>query len=84
MSNEDITPEQDPAQELREITVKVPAHRVAQFERFYQRFLAWPHTGTSQVGNEDCAVAAPGRRGRPAPRSSLRSPRRDRRTRAAA
>ena len=60
MSNEDVTPEQDPAEELREVTVKVPAHRVAQFERFHQRFLAMAAHWDSQVGNEDVS----GRRGR--------------------
>jgi hypothetical protein len=63
MSSEDITPEQDPAQELREITVKVPAHRVAQFERFHQRFLAMAAHWDSQIGNEDLR----GRRGRRGP-----------------
>ena len=63
MSSEDITPEQDPAQELREITVKVPAHRVAQFERFHQRFLAMAAHWDSQIGNEDLHSRR-GRRGR--------------------
>ena len=64
MSEHDITPEQDPAaQELREITVQVPAHRVAQFERFYKRFLAMAAHWESQIGNEDLRGPR-GRRGR--------------------
>ncbi len=63
MSNHDNTPEQDPAPTTRAITVEVPAHRVAQFERFHQRFLAMAAHWDSQVGNED--VRGPrGRRGR--------------------
>jgi hypothetical protein len=73
MSSEDITPEQDPtpeqspgsqdpAPELREITVQVPAHRVAQFERFHQRFLAMAAHWDSQVGSEDLRSRR-GRRG---------------------
>ena len=60
MSSEDNIPQQDPAEDLREITVKVPAHRIAQFERFHQRFLAMAAHWDSQVGNEDVS----GRRGR--------------------
>ena len=63
MSSEDITPEQDPANETREITVTVPAHRVAQFERFHQRFLEMATHWDAQVGNEDLRGPR-GRRGR--------------------
>jgi len=64
MSEHDITPEKDPAaQEQREITVQVPAHRVAQFERFYERFIAMAAHWESQIGNEDLRGPR-GRRGR--------------------
>ncbi|MCU0257575.1 MAG: hypothetical protein MUC84_08950 [Solirubrobacteraceae bacterium] len=53
MSTNDTTPEQDPAEELREITVTVPAHRVEQFERFHQRFLEAAARWDARVGNED-------------------------------
>ncbi len=66
MSTDDITPEKDPAHETREVTVKVPAHRVAQFERFHQRFLAMAADWDSQVGNEDLRGPR-GRRGRRGP-----------------
>jgi hypothetical protein len=66
MSSEDITPQQDPtsgrepAAETRTVTVEVPAHRVEQFERFHQRFLAMAAHWDARVGNEDVR----GRRGR--------------------
>ena len=60
MSSEDIKHEQDPAGETRQITVEVPAHRVAQFERFHQRFLQMAAHWDGEVGNEDLR----GRRGR--------------------
>ena len=53
MSSEDITPEKDAAGETRQVTVEVPAHRVAQFERFHQRFLQMAAHWDAQVGNED-------------------------------
>ncbi len=63
MSDQDITPEKDPAQKLREITVQVPEHRVAQFERFYERFIAMAAHWDSEVGSEDLRGPR-GRRGR--------------------
>jgi len=66
MSSEDITPQQDPADDTREITVKVPAHRAAQFERFHQRFLEMAAHWDAQVGNEDLRGPR-GRRGRRGP-----------------
>ena len=63
MSSEDITPEQPPAGETRQVTVDVPAHRVAQFERFHQRFLQMASHWDGQVGNEDLRGPR-GRRGR--------------------
>jgi hypothetical protein len=53
MSTEDTTPKQHAADETRQITVEVPAHRVAQFERFHQRFLEMATHWDAQVGNED-------------------------------
>ena len=53
MSSEDITPEQHPAGETRQVTVEVPAHRVAQFERFHQRFLQMASHWDGEAGNED-------------------------------
>ena len=63
MSTEDNIPQQDPAEDTREITVKVPAHRAAQFERFHQRFLEMAAHWDAQVGNEDLRGPR-GRRGR--------------------
>ena len=60
MSTEDNIPQQDPAEDTREITVKVPAHRAAQFERFHQRFLEMAAHWDAQVGNEDCVDGAAG------------------------
>jgi hypothetical protein len=53
MSTDDTTPEQDPADDLRDITVAVPAHRVEQFRRFHERFLAMAAHWDARVGNED-------------------------------
>lgn len=63
MSSEDITPVQHPAGETQQVTVEVPAHRVAQFERFHQRFLQMASHWDGQVGNEDLHGPR-GRRGR--------------------
>ena len=64
MSEHDSTPQKDPAaQEQREITVQVPAHRVAQFERVYARFIAMAAQWESEIGNEDLRGPR-GRRGR--------------------
>src|SRR4029079_19041628 len=66
MSSEDITPQQEPAEDTREVTVKDHAHRGAQFERFHQRFLEMAAHWDSQVGNEDLRGPR-GRRGRRGP-----------------
>ncbi len=68
MSNEETAPKQDPAneQDTVEVTVTVPAHRVAQFERFHQRFLEMAQHWDNQVGNEDLRGPR-GRRGRGGP-----------------
>ena len=63
MSSDDITRETAPAGETRQVTVEVPAHRVAQFERFHQRFLQMASHWDGQVGNEDLRGPR-GRRGR--------------------
>ena len=63
MSSDDITPQKDPAQPTREVTVQVPEHRVEQFERFHQRFLEMAAHWDAQVGNEDLRGPR-GRRGR--------------------
>ena len=67
MSPEDITPEQHPAGETRQVTVEVPAHRVEQFERFHERFLRMAAHWDAQIGNEDLRGPR-GRRGRGPPR----------------
>ena len=67
MSTEETTPQQDPGKEPGEtvdVTVKVPAHRVAQFERFHQRFLEMAQHWDNQVGNEDLRRGPRGKRGR--------------------
>ncbi len=66
MSSDDITPQQDPDQPTREVTVKVPEHRVEQFERFHQRFLEMAAHWDSQIGSEDLRGPR-GRRGRRGP-----------------
>jgi hypothetical protein len=63
MSTDDTTPQQDSAEDIREITVAVPAHRVEQFHRFHARFLTMAARWDARVGNED--VRGPrGHRGR--------------------
>ena len=62
MSSDDITPEKDPAGETLKVTVEVPAHRAAQFERFHQRFLQMAAHWDAEVGNEDLRSRR-GRRG---------------------
>ncbi|HVP02275.1 MAG TPA: hypothetical protein VMT10_06875 [Solirubrobacteraceae bacterium] len=66
MSTDETTPWQDPGDEpaMVDVTVKVPAHRVAQFERFHHRFLEMARFWDSQVGNEDLWRGSRGRRGR--------------------
>lgn len=63
MSSDDITPKQDTAGETLQVTVEVPAHRVAQFERFHQHFLQTAARWDAEVGNEDLRGPR-GRRGR--------------------
>jgi len=63
MSSEDITPQKDTAGESKQVTVEVPAHRAAQFERFHQRFLQMAAHWDAEVGNEDLRGPR-GRRGR--------------------
>ena len=54
-----------PEREMVELTVEVPAHRVEQFRRLHQRFLAIAAHWDAKFGNEDLYGRGPwGRRGR--------------------
>ena len=65
MSNEETTPQPAPGRETVDVTVAIPAHRAAQFERFHQRFLEMSRHWVAQVGNEDLHRGPRGgRRGR--------------------
>ena len=63
MSSDDITPDATPEEPCVDVTVSVPEHRVAQFERFHPRFLEMAAHWDAQVGNEDLRGPR-GRRGR--------------------
>ena len=68
MSENDKTTQQGPEQPEREtveVTVEVPAHRVEQFRRLHEKFLAISSYWDERYGNEDLFGRGPwGRRGR--------------------